>query len=370
MSAKRMSDAEVLLELGKEYFFNSDGDRDKRNLGLRFLKEAYYRRDLEASYLIAYLLLHRVLGACNGDSEEVALSLLHRLSKSGHIRAKILLDNYCRFRYRKQFGDASLPRVTHCGLTDYSGKLIKIKRNGLFTPVKAVLERRDDRNVLTISLNVMFIFTDELCNTDRFKRAVIDGIRRWKGDYTVFGGQQLHVDVCVTTEDRLLGSLFVVPVSNALETATRTMANTVATKKRKAFLDSIFTGKRSFVVSGLMWSVASPKMIYMMSRNGRFDNYHELLHTAKHEFGHSLGLGDLYCSEVDQLPGVPKGTYPELDCYAISDKLYNLVMCDSDGPISNNDMEMVLLAFRDNKIQLYQTRKRREKVSAALGRGN
>ena len=34
----------------------------------------------------------------------------------------------------------------------------------------------------------------------------------------------------------------------------------------------------------------------------------------------------------------------------INDKFYNLVMCDHHGPISNNDIEMVVLAFRENKV--------------------
>lgn len=370
MSAKRLSAAEVLRELGKDYFFHSDGDRDKRNLGLRFLKEAYYRRDPEASYLIAYLILHKVLAPCNGDAEMVALSLLHYLSKSGYGRAKMLLDQHCLLRYKRRFADSPSMQVNHDGLVDYNGKRIRIKRKGIFAPVKAVLEQRKGQNVLTISLNVMFLFTDELDDPELFKRSVINGMKSWEGIYSVFGGQKLKVDVRVTTEDRLFGSLFVLPVVESFESTTRSMVNAVATRKRKALLEDIFTNKRSFAISGLKWSVVSLKMIYMMSRNGRFDNYEELLHIAKHEFGHSLGLGDLYCSEVDRYPGVPMGTYPELDCYAISDKVYNLVMCDGEGLISNNDIEMVLLAFRDNKIQLYQTRKRREKVSAALGRGN
>ena len=94
------------------------------------------------------------------------------------------------------------------------------------------------------------------------------------------------------------------------------------------------------------------------------------MHIAKHEFGHCLGLGDLYASEDDCMRGVEKGTYSELDSYAISDKFYNLVMCDHNGPISNNDIEMVILAFRENRQQLYQPGKLKGKISSALGRGN
>lgn len=91
---------------------------------------------------------------------------------------------------------------------------------------------------------------------------------------------------------------------------------------------------------------------------------------AKHEFGHALGLGDLYASAVDSLSGVEKGTYAELDSYVINDKFYNLVMCDHHGPISNNDIEMVVLAFRENKMQLFQLGRLKGKISSALGKGN
>lgn len=45
-------------------------------------------------------------------------------------------------------------------------------------------------------------------------------------------------------------------------------------------------------------------------------------------------------------------------------------MCDHHGPISNNDVEMVILAFRENKMQLYQPGKLKGKLSSALGKGN
>jgi len=94
------------------------------------------------------------------------------------------------------------------------------------------------------------------------------------------------------------------------------------------------------------------------------------MHVAKHEFGHALGLGDLYQSIPDTLVGVEKGTYAELDSYAVTDKFYNLVMCDHHGPVSNNDIEMVILAFKENRMQLFQPMKLKGKISTALGRGN
>lgn len=65
-----------------------------------------------------------------------------------------------------------------------------------------------------------------------------------------------------------------------------------------------------------------------------------------------------------------EGSQRELDGYYLTDKFYNLVMCDHYGPISNNDIEMVVLAFRENKAQLYQPGHFKSVISKALGRGN
>ena len=132
----------------------------------------------------------------------------------------------------------------------------------------------------------------------------------------------------------------------------------------------MITSKRSFVTMGLKWSANSRKIICVHSENGKFDDYNEIMHVAKHKFGHALGLWDLYESKSDQLSDVGKGTYYELDGYCMTDKFYNLVMCDHHGPISNNDVEMVLLAFRENKTQLYQPIKFKGKISNALGKCN
>ena len=101
----------------------------------------------------------------------------------------------------------------------------------------------------------------------------------------------------------------------------------------------------------------------------KFNDYNEIRHVAKHEFGHALGLGDLYASKSDNLTGVNKGQFAELDSYYVSDKVYNLVMCDHHGPVSNNDIEMIILAFRENKMQNYQ-QQLTKKISEALGKGN
>ena len=108
----------------------------------------------------------------------------------------------------------------------------------------------------------------------------------------------------------------------------------------------------------------------MQSSDGRFDNPNELRNTARHEFGHILGLGDLYASETDGLEGVAAGQYEELSCFHLYGRQYHLVMCDPEAPVSNNDIEMVLLAFSSNRFQRFQSDSSGRELSEALGKGN
>lgn len=111
--------------------------------------------------------------------------------------------------------------------------------------------------------------------------------------------------------------------------------------------------------------------LYVLSENGKFDDFKEIKNVAKHEFGHALGLGDLYERRSDNLGEISKGTYSELDGYYLTDKFYKLVMCDHHGPISNNqNIEMAVLAFWENKAKLYQQGNFMGVISKALGRGN
>ena len=107
----------------------------------------------------------------------------------------------------------------------------------------------------------------------------------------------------------------------------------------------------------------------MQSSDGSFEDLDELCAVARHEFGHILGLGDLYVSEIDGYEGVEPGSYPELDCFQMFDKYYRAVMCDHHAPVSNNDIEMVVMAFSKNKFQAFQKGKH-DDVSEALGKGN
>lgn len=361
--------AEQKREIGKSCFFGSGNDREKKIYGIRMIMEAHREKDAEATFIVARLLLDGVIKMFVEDPVEYALSLMCASANRGCIQARAYLNFYCTQRYKHEYKVTE--RKKPCGaLRDFDGKPIKIKRKGVFTPVDAVLEYKDGRNILTLSTNVMFLYGDEIEEPAEFEQAVYNGLLEWQGEYEVFGGQRLEVRVELTNKNNLFDNLVIMPMTDEFGDMFQKIATAIGTENRKKEITDMLTSKRSFATLGFRWKANSRKVIYLQSKDGKFNDYNEIMHVTKHEFGHALGLGDLYNSEVDSLCGVEKGTFPELDSYAVTDKYYNLVMCDHHGPVSNNDIEMVVLAFRDNKMQNYQPRKFAKRISEALGKGN
>lgn len=361
--------AEILREFGKNCFFNCNGDTQKRSEGIQALIKAQSLGDPEATYIVARLIIDGVLKSSAKDQQEYALTLMCSSANSGCIQARAFLNAYCEERYQEEHDDIRVVEPSGA-LVDFDGKPIKINRQGIFTPIDAALENEGSLNVLNLSINVMFVYGEEINDPEKFEQAVYDGILAWQGDYEVFGGQKLKVQIHLTNDDNIFDNLLIMPITGEIGATIQSVSNVIGTKKSKLQVSDVMMNKRSFATSGLKWTVNSRKIICIQSRDGKFDDYEEIMHVTKHEFGHALGLGDLYASTVDSLDGVEKGTYTELDSYVINDKFYNLVMCDHHGPISNNDIEMVILAFRENKMQLYQPSRLRGKISSALGKGN
>lgn len=361
--------AEQKREIGKAYFFNSNGDPAKRSTGIKMIMDAHFGHDPEATYLASRMILDGIIKIQAADQEEYALTQMCISANSGCIQARAFLNAYCEERYQKKVSFEP-DNKRNGALVDFEGKPIKINRQGIFTPVDAVLEYKDGVNLLTLSTNPMFLYAENIKDPERFEQAVYRGLLEWQGDYEVFGGQKLSVKIELTSDEKIFDNLFIMPITNELDASIRSVTNVIGTKKKKDMVDELMTSKRSFASHGKKWTVNSRKVICIQSHNGKFDDYEEIKHVAKHEFGHTLGLGDLYASAKDSLEGVEKGSFIELDGYAIQDRFYNLVMCDHHGPISNNDIEMVVLAFSKNKEQLYQPGELKRKISSALGKGN
>ena len=362
--------AEQKREVGKQLYYNDDSTCAQRQYGLNLIMQAYMENDPEAIYIVACLVLREIVEARNGGVTETAMAMIARSASFGYPEARKVLNAYCEDKYRERFSSLE----SHCTgerLVDFDGEPIAIDRRGKRMPINAVLCFENGRNILELSANLNFIYAEELPNREQVEQAVLRGLYEWQGDYEVFGGQKLTVKLHLTREERMSGSVLIFPLAGKTVSEMKNFTNRVAVGQRRKWLNSVLNYHRSFAFSGLRWRSDSRKLIFVQSKNGRFDDYDDLMHVTKHEFGHTLGLGDLYPSAVDSLAGVKKGTYPELDCYAVGNSLYNLVMCDYHGPVSNNDIEMVVLAFRENTMQLYQPQKRlKGKISSALGRGN
>ena len=286
------------------------------------------------------------------------IRMLWRSACAGDRRAREKLERIFRLR-------SPQPVMRPGPLREPQGQPMELDRTEAKLPIKAQLRYENGENVLLLQVNVVFFYTTEPENRAHFEQAVLAGIRAWEGVYPVFGSK-LRVQVELTTEKRLGGSVFVMPMAEDVRKDALKVARIFLPKKRKEKAVSMLDHRRSFAVSGLRWTPGSPKLIVIQDSNGTFSREQTIREVARHEFGHALGLGDLYASNADGYGGVPFGTHPALDAYSLWNGHYGLVMCDQHGFISGKDLEMVLLAFRDGKMQLYQKVKRKDRISDAL----
>lgn len=373
MDPEQMRNPELCREIGKRLYFDKQASLEDRNYGLALLDRAVALKDDEARYIIGFLLVSGAIQCKTSDSIEYGLSLLCISADHGFMPARNLLNRYTDERYQRDILSRQEPSDSYIGpLKDFDGKIIKINRTGALTPIDAVLDHINGENILTLSANIVFSCNEEeMADADKFYNAVFEGMMEWQGEYRVFGNQTVKVKVNLTSDDRLFDNVLVIPMTGDIQKIVGDLTSKFGTKKTKGKVDNILEQKRSFAGFGIRkWSVRSRKVICILSESDRFDDYEEIKHVAKHEFGHALGLGDLYYSPVDELHGVKKGVYCDLDSYYVGDNTYNLVMCDHHGPVSNNDIEMVILAFSENCMQNYQPSKVKGKISTALGRGN
>ncbi len=363
---EKLLNKENELESEKE----KNEDTNDRNKGIMQVVEAARAGDAGAKFYLAEMLISGFVKTNNTPDfnlDEHITALLWESAMSGYVPARIELAKLCNDRseeYQKQ-----IP-IKEGALTDFDGKRIVINRKGLLTPVDAVLTYENNRNILTFTLDLCLV-KDKDEDYEKIYKAVCNGIKEWEGEYRVFGGQQLEIKINIEDKDNVFDTVYVLPLtasnSDMLLDIIKNM-NVSDNLKEKAA--NIYGTYRSYAGLGLKWTATSRKAIVIQTGEDGFNDVNEIQRIACHEFGHILGLGDMYASETDGLEGIEKGTYKELDGYYISNNMYHLVMSDCYGPVSNNDIEMVVLAFSENAMQLFQKTKIKGKISKALGRGN
>ena len=371
ISDEEKAKARELFECGILKLREPDLNREEQREAVLLIIEASKLGDPDALYFVGAKTIAGEITLTNENPTEHALRLLKLSANAGNMNARIFLNRYCsdkdknRVIEKAQFG-------TEGPLKDFDGKEIRICETGEKTPVDAVLKYENGVNTLTLSLNVYFVdlFSELGEMKDTFERSVLAGIRSWGGSYEVFGGQKLNVDVRVEVTSQMNDTVDIIYVGKKMRKAIKFVSKINPNRKsRKLFVDNL-NKNRSFSISGVEWSVNSKKNIYLTLSDEKLHSEYETECIARHEFGHVLGLGDLYC-EPGRIDGVEKGKYSELESYMIFDKCYNLVMDDCHGVISNNDIEMVVLAFSENRMQLYQPLTGYGgQVSKALGKGN
>ena len=249
----------------------------------------------------------------------------------------------------------------------FNNKPLKIKKTGKIYPVDVELKNENGIDALYISTKAKFVecISDEY-NLDEWKQAVLQGFCDWSGNYEVFGRQALEVRVSAVETDRLIDSIIVTTFDQEFSDELRDTYGRLKLDKAEKLVEE----GRSFATAGfpvIGWKSYLPRFVYMLPDTLNNLDYARIV--AKHEFGHVLGLGDLYKDLAHGLCGVEGATYKDIEKYYLGDSYFDMVMCNN-SPVRNNDIEMVLLAFQTNSFQNYQKVKEKDKISEALGKGN
>ena len=141
------------------------------------------------------LILSGNISEISGNFAQARRFYYDAILRYGSSRARKYLNALCARLSADYFKNA----VKSGGICDYSGKPIIFNRKNI--PVCAKLSHDAERSVLKISLNVVQRNLGDM-RLKKPDRVVIQGIKQWQGDYRVFGGYPVCVEISVTSELR------------------------------------------------------------------------------------------------------------------------------------------------------------------------
>ena len=252
-------------------------------------------------------------------------------------------------------------------INDFQGNVIQLDKRGKEYPVDVLLTEQDGKNILLVSARIFFVpFRIPIgVKIQPWKDNILKGFRQWAGHYQVFGGQQLEVRMDIKEVDSYDDAVLVWTADPDLE---QVVLDTIS-KEVDFWLD----GNKTFTDVGardeLDWKPHLPKSIHFARWTLNQPNL--VTKIAKHEFGHVLGIGSVYRDIRKGMKGlcINRDEFQDLKGNYLGYHKFNCVM-ESGGPVSNNDIEMLILAFVTEEYQQYQLVRGRGKVSEAVGKGN
>ena len=78
--------------------------------------------------------------------------IMFEIANKGYMQARVFLNSYCLKKYEEQYKNCK--PLNHGPLVDFEGNPIKISRKGFFTPVDAILEYKNGKNILTMTKKI------------------------------------------------------------------------------------------------------------------------------------------------------------------------------------------------------------------------
>ena len=291
-----------------------------------------------------------------GDVSGAKQNLLRAQKSFGTSLSKLALSNFMK-RRREAF-IASLPKKS--GEITFCGKPVRFNVKNV--PVCAKTQFKDGKNTLIIDVNLVMRSMRDL-KLKKPDRAVIQGIKGWQGEYRVFGGYPVNVKINCTSRLKKKNSLIINILDKKTADSVVSILSKLGGKNAKRSARIIEQKRQSAAAFGLSWRPSGVKYINIFEED--LIDVRRCKFLIRHEFGHILGLDDMYSEKEDGRPGVLKN-YPDIEFYRLSGKEFYMVMCSYDAPVCDKEIEMTLLAYLEKKLQRFYPRFNKGEISKAL----